>query len=235
MGNPAASGRSEQTGHMIMVSDQLTELSGQLLQESAGDDRKGNVLLIYHASLIPPDNPCLSRDEHSFGLAICVCQTMTDSEDEKNGVSRSLLECVSTALPFQDEVFQRVILYHVIEDGGEAELSEACRVLLRGGDLLLLGLNRHSWGGKRTYRDRSLPLIRLAPVQAALEGHDMLISRKLGQGLLGQDRPWMDRQRLSGLAWPFADVVLIQARHRSRPHATRLRLKELPAGAMPAA
>jgi SAM-dependent methyltransferase len=213
------------------LTGKLGTLSMQLLQNAVGEDRKGNVLVIYHASLSPPDTPCLRRDENSFGMAFCLSQGKTNSTDELHPE----LECVSQALPFQDEVFQIVVLYHVIEHGDEAELAEACRVLVQGGEIFVLGLNRASWGNARTYRNSHLTAMRPGFVQSALVDYEMQITAKIGLGLLGQKKPLMGRQKLSSLALPLADLVLIQARHREKPAVTRMLLKKVPAGAMPAA
>jgi hypothetical protein len=202
----------------------------QLLRNVLGEDRKGNVLVVYHASISPPDTPCLRRDENTFGMAVC----LRHGEGDSSSNIQSGLECVSHALPFQDEVFHKVVLYHVTEHGDEPELAEACRVLVPGGDMLLVGLNRTSWGKLKTYRTSQVSVMSPALVQTALEDHDMQIIDKRGLGLLGQTKPGMGRHKLSTLVLPFADLVLLQARHREKPAATRMLLKKLPAGAMPA-
>ena len=208
----------------------LHRLSSQLLQKVVGDDRKGNVLVICHGGLAPPECPRLMRDERRFGLALCL----------RTGARQPALEpeysldCASNALPFQDEVFRAVILFQVIQDGTEQELDEACRVLNRGGELLLIGLNRSSWSGVRTCRGATVPALRLAKVRAGLEARDMVIDRMLGAGLMGLfARPCMESKTFSAAALPFADVLLLRARHRERPQPTRMRLKEFRAGAVP--
>jgi hypothetical protein len=45
----------------------------------------------------------------------------------------------------------------------------------------------------------------------------------------------MESNRLSTIALPFADLVLIRAMHRTRPEVTKLRLKKYPAGVIPTA
>ena len=209
----------------------LHRFSSLLLQSAAGQERKGNVLILGNGSLPAPECHCLRRDEGTFGLAICIFQGPSPPSELK----RAPLECVSSALPFQDGVFQKVILYLVVVDGAESELDEACRVLAPGGELLVLGLNRGSWSGMWRYRKGPVPRMRIADVKNSLRVHDMEIDHVLGAGLLGRAKPLMDWKRLSGIALPLADLVVLRARHRDRPAATRLRMKRFPARAVPTA
>ncbi len=207
----------------------LHRFSSALLQRVAGDDRKGNVLVLGHGALPAPECPCLQRDEHTFGLAICIFQGRLQSSNS----ARILLDCNSAALPFQDAAFRRVILYLVTRDGTEHELDEACRVLAPGGELLVLGLNRRSWSAMRWYRRGPVPGMAVASVRDSLQAHDLVIDCMLGAGLLGRSGPLMEWRRLSGVALPFADLVVLRAQHRERPAATPLRLKEFSARVMP--
>jgi len=209
----------------------LHRFSSLLLQNAAGSDRKGNVLVLGHGALPAPDCHCLHRDERTFGIAICLFLGQMPSAP----IDKAPLECVGSALPFQDASFQKVILYLVLKDGSEAELDEACRVLAPGGELLVLGLNRGSWSGMGRYRKGPVPRMRVANVKRSLRVHDMEIDHVLGAGLLGRSSPLMDWKRLSGIGLPLADLVLLRARHRGRPASTRLRMKRLPARAMPTA
>ncbi len=209
----------------------LGRFSSVLLQRVAVNDRKGNVLVLGHRALPPPQCPCLRRDEHSFGLAMCIFQGRVQASI----AAEAQLECSSTDLPLQDAAFHTVILYHVTRDGTEQELDEACRVLAPAGELLVLGINRNSWSGMRVYRHGPVPAMHLASVRNRLQARHMVIDCTLGAGLLGQSRPVMEGHRLSSLALPFADLVVLRARHRERPAATRLRLKKFPAGVVPTA
>lgn len=239
----------------------LHRLSSQLLRHGVNDDRKGSVLVIMNKVMPPPACPCLLRDEHSFGLALCIRQgekqpavkqpDLKHHSDGQQGDGQQsdgpysegpghvatdlVLDCASTALPFQDEVFRTVILFQVTRDGSEQELAEACRVLTPGGDLLLLGINRVSWSGMKTRRTGSVPVMQVTKVRHALEARGMVIDGVLGAGLLGHARPRMDSNHISGVVLSFADHVLLHARHRERPLLTRMRLKEFPAGVVPTA
>lgn len=239
----------------------LHGLSSQLLRQTVGDDRKGSVLVIMNKVMPPPACPCLIRDEHSFGLALCIRQgerqpvvkqrdpgqhSYGHQHDGQHGDGQQsdgpgrvaadlLLDCASTALPFQDEVFRTVILFQVTRDGSEQELAEACRVLTPGGDLLVLGINRSSWSGMKTVRRGSVPVMHVTRVRHALEARGMVIDGVLGAGLLGHARPRMHSNHISGVLLSLADHVLLRARHRERPLLTRMRLKEFPAGVVPTA
>lgn len=197
----------------------------------AGDDRKGNVLVLGHAALPAPDCPCLRRDEHTFGLDICIFQ----GRQQSPVVAQTLLDCSSSALPFQDAVFRTVILFMITKNGTERELDEACRVLAPGGELMVLGLNRSGWSGLNHYRRGPVPRMHVASVRNSLQAHGLDINRILGAGLLGQGGPLMELNRLSGIALPLADLIVLRARHRERPAAPRLRMKEFPARALPTA
>jgi len=207
----------------------LHRFSSTLLQRVAADERKGNVLVLGHGALPAPECPCLWRDEHTFGLSICIFQGRLQASVH----ARAALDCTSTALPFQDAAFRTVILYQVTRDGTEHEMDEACRVLGPDGELLVLGLNRNSWNGIWRHRREPVPGMHVASVRNSLQAHGMVIDRMLGAGLLGWPGPLMVWKRLSGMALPLADLVVIRARHRERPAATRLRLKEFPARALP--
>ena len=210
----------------------LRRLTNDLLQRELRDEpRQGSILLIRNGLLLPPDCPALERDDHSFGLAVSLKQAST--QQPLSG--EVLLECASAELPFQDEVFNAVIMYLCIADGGEDELDEACRVLVPGGELLLLGLNRTSWRGMKAGRNSQVSCMKVSRVCRRLEERGLVVESVRGLGLLGHSRPEMDRSRLSGLALPIADVVLIGARHRERPQLTPLGIEEYAAGVLPTA
>lgn len=210
----------------------LGRFSSTLLQRAAVNDRKGNVLVLGHRALPLPQCPCLRRDEYAFGLAIGIFQGQAQAAI---AAAEARLECSSTDLPFQDAAFHTVILYHVTRDGIEQELDEACRVLAPAGKLLVLGINRSSWCGLKVYRRGPVPTMDVAAVRNRLQARHMVIDGTLGAGLLGQSRPAMAGNRLSSLVLPFADLVVLRARHRERPAALRLRLKKYPAGVAPTA
>lgn len=209
----------------------LHRFSSRLLQKAAGGERKGNVLIVGHGALPAPDCACLGRDDRTFGLTICVFQGPLHSDRP----AETLLDCCSSDLPFQDAVFRKVILFLVTRNGTERELDEACRVLAPGGELLVLGLNRSSWSGLRRYRSGPVPRMHVASVRNSLQAHGMDLNCILGAGLLGRARPVMEWKRLSGIALPLADLVVLRASYRDRPAVTPLQMKKFPARALPTA
>ena len=202
-----------------------------MLQTATANAGRGSVLLINPPGVPPPDCPGLHRDEHSFGLALDL--SLGPSQLAVN--PRALLECSSSALPFQDDVFRVVLLWLVTEHGEEPELGEACRVLMPGGELFVLGMNRGSWAGMRCRHKAGVARMSLPRVIGRLKDLDMAIEHVTGIGLLGQPGPKMESNRLSTMALPFADLVLIRAMHRTRPELTNLRMKKYPAGVIPTA
>jgi SAM-dependent methyltransferase len=207
----------------------LQRLSGTLLQTVENDNRWGNVLIIANAAVAFPESANFCRDEHSFGLSLHVVQGVQQCTDG----SDHLLQCDSSCLPFQDDIFQTIVLYCVTADGAEAEFSEACRVLAKDGELLILGVNQNSWAGWRSNRKTSLPRMRLAQLRSELQQHDLLITDSIGVGLMGRSRPKMDWHHLSALGLPFADLLLLMAKYNDRPVATPLRLKKHSARVIP--
>lgn len=202
-----------------------------MLQTATENAGRGSVLLINPPGVAFPDCPGLRRDEHTFGLALGLF--LGSSQLAVN--PQAPLECSSAALPFQDDVFRVVILSLVTENGAEPELDEACRVLMQGGELFLLGMNRRSWSGIRGGRRADVARMSLPRVMTRLNEQDMVVEHITGIGLMGQAGPKMESNRFSAVGLPFADLVLIRARHRTRPGMTRLALKKYPAGVLPTA
>jgi hypothetical protein len=130
--------------------------------------------------------------------------------------------CATASLPFQDKVFNRVVLHHVVSDGMEPELAEAVRVLTRDGVLIILGINRLGWRFRFQGRWRPLPGIAPLKVKSRLDRLDMTMQGFAGAGLFGVRRPVFMSSGLAGLGSPIADVILLQARHRGGPEMTPL-------------
>jgi SAM-dependent methyltransferase len=145
------------------------------------------------------------------------------------------VRCSTAELPFQDGVFSLVVLHHVIGDGDEPELAEACRVLARNGALLLLGLNRLGWRYRAQDGTQRLPGLAPLKIKARLQALDMVLQGFAGAGLAGLQRPAYLNDGLLGLAAPFADLVLLQAHHRDSPGVTPLRLSKPPSAVVQSA
>jgi len=211
----------------------------ELLERATQGGSKGNVLIIGHSGLPMPDCHGLERDEHNFGLALRMhTGTNLASNPQIPGtepVGGRTISCSSGDLPFQEEVFHQVILFHAIGDGTEPELMEACRVLRFDGELWILGLNHTSWSGLRAGRSSPLPLLRLARLREQLHLRDMEIHALQGTGLLGRNGPRLGQHGLIRPALPFADMLLAKVRHRQPFSPTRLPMKRFSAGAVPTA
>lgn len=204
----------------------LRLLSDGLLQQAHGDDRRGNVLLICHPGLAQSVAPYLERGERSFGQAVGMFRGRGYAHTAGGG----RVECDSADLPFQDGVFHAVILLHLVSQGEEVELSEACRVLAADGELLIIGLNRYGWQGLCPRCSATLPRIRPLRLRQRLETLGMRVEATWGAGLAGRPRPVSMRQGWSMLALPVADVLLIRARQGGQGLFNRMRIRKTPAG-----
>jgi SAM-dependent methyltransferase len=205
-------------GHEI-----LRSLSDGLLRSVHRDGLTGNTLEIHHG-FAPLFEPALANGRAGpFGLSLSL-------NLGREALSGQRLQCDSGSLPFQDGVFDRVVLHHVVEDGKEPELSEAVRVLARDGMLVLIGLNRFGWRYRAQGAIRKLPGLSPFRIRAELERLDMRMKGCAGAGLLNRERPVFMSRGLSGFGLPIADVVLMLAGHRHGPQVTPLRFRKLRAG-----
>jgi SAM-dependent methyltransferase len=197
----------------------LKRLSQGLLLSTRQTSVQGNLLEIHHPAAPLFDPEYLHTASDVLGLSIRLCQ-------QAGSGAGQCVRCDSAQLPFQDRVFNMIVLHHVIDSGDEAELPEAVRVLARNGVLILLGLNRLGWRYRTQGDIRRLPGIAPFRVRSRLEHLGMTVQGFAGAGLGGLQRPAFMASGLQGLAAPLADLVLLQARHRSSPEATPLRFRK---------
>ena len=118
----------------------------------------------------------------------------------------------SADLPIQSSSLGAVFLSHIVADGSEPELEEACRVLQPGGMLLIMGLNRY---GVRYLKDRTksgLPGIRPLLVRERLEQNEMSVKRMLAAGFFNSARPGRMNTGPGRALVPVSDLLLIIAR-----------------------
>ncbi|MEJ2402350.1 MAG: hypothetical protein P8Y52_13300 [Xanthomonadales bacterium] len=210
---PPASRRSESN------LETLKDLSEGLLRSAGRTGERGNLLEIHHPAAPLFDPVFLHSESEVFGVSISLS---TDSD----GGSGPRLCCASSDLPFQDRVFRMVVLHHVIGDGREPELEEACRVTARNGVLIVLGLNRGGWRYRTQGAIRRLPGLSPWSVKDRLERLGMNMQGFAGAGLLGQRKPRFMNRGLGGLGAPLADVVILQATHRDSVGVTPLRFEK---------
>lgn len=197
----------------------LKQLSEGLLQSAGRVGVRGNLLEIHHPSAPPLDPVFLHTASQAFGVSI----SLTQSQKVAAGLK---LSCDSSSLPFQDGSFCMVVLHHVIGDGHEKELDEACRVTHHSGVLIVLGLNRMGWRYRGQDAVRRLPGLAPLAVKTRLEQHGMKMRGFAGAGLCGRKRPEFMCKGLSSLGAPLADVLILQASHADSPGVTPLRFRQ---------
>lgn len=197
----------------------LKHLSEGLLLSAGRTGVSGHMLEIHHQSAPLFDPVFLHTESEAYGVSLSLAQHGEDGSDQR-------VVCDSDQLPFQERVFRMVVLHHMISDGSEAELAEACRVLARNGVLILLGLNRHGWRYHAQGRYRRLPGIAPLKVKFRLEQLGMTMQGFAGAGLFGRRRPVFMSSGLAGIGAPVADLVLLQARHADSPEVTPLRFRK---------
>ncbi|MFC1689387.1 methyltransferase domain-containing protein [Pseudomonadota bacterium] len=206
----------------------LKSLSEGLLRSAGQTGVRGHLLEIHNPSAPLFDPVFLHTASEIYGLAISL------NQDAKSGFDQKL-HCETGQLPFQDGVFQMVVLHHVISDGREPELAECVRVLARDGVLILLGLNRLGWRYRVQDRVRRLPGLAPLRVRSRLEALNMTMQGFAGAGLCGMSKPaWMHSGLLS-IGAPVADLVLLQARHADSPEVTPLRFRKPRSGVVQSA
>lgn len=199
--------------------ESLKQLSEGLLRSAGRTGVGGHMLEIHHPAAPLFEPVFLHAASEVFGVSISLTQCQPAQAGQK-------VCCDSAQLPFQDRVFQMVVLHHVISDGMEAELAEACRVTRRGGVLILLGLNRLGWRYRTQDSIRRLPGIAPLTVKRRLADLGMKMQGFAGAGLCGMQRPVFMNAGLSSLGAPLADVIILQASHEDSPGVTPLQFRK---------
>ncbi len=139
--------------------------------------------------------------------------------------TESGLSCRINALPFDEAVFDLIVLVHLLRDGHELVLAEALRVLTPGGDVVLSGLNSTGLQYRFGNRENRFPGLKLSRVSHYLKMRSFDIRQCLLMGMAGSSRP-ASRSVWHGLRLPFADRVVMHGRHRSvikKVHLSRKR------------
>jgi len=196
----------------------LKQLSEGLLRSAGRTGVRGNMLEIHHPSAPLFDPVFLHTESEAFGVSISLTQA------ERAGAGQKIA-CDSSSLPFQDGAFCLVVLHHVVGDGLEQELEEACRVTHHSGVLIVLGLNRMGWRYRSQGSMRRLPGLAPLAVKSKLEQQGMKMRGFAGAGLFGKNRPMFMCNGLGSLGAPFADVLILQASHADSPGVTPLRFR----------
>lgn len=198
-------------------------LVSQLLQPLLARRRPRRILLLKHASAgdlqLDPTSPA---------------QIIRLSTQECAGDAE--LHCRIEALPFEEAVFDLVILHHLVSNGSEPFLAEAFRVMAAGGDVVISGLNSTGLRNRIVNRKQQMPALKLDKVCSFLKSQSINVELCLLMGMGGFSRP-APKATWHGLGYPFADRVVLHGHHQSNIKNTNiLRFKRVqPAGLASAA
>lgn len=126
----------------------------------------------------------------------------------------AVVQCHLVALPFEEAVFDIVILHHLVTDGNEEFLNEVLRVLAAGGDLVISGLNSSGLRNRFGNKNRRVPALKLEKVCNFLKSNSFNVEQCLLMGIGGFSKP-APRAMWHGLGLPFADRVVLHGHHQS--------------------
>lgn len=164
------------------------------------------LVLFNPAVPVPESNPWPSTSPEAE-LQIAGVETDTALVQDSVIVARAN----SALLPVQTASLGAVLLVHLVADGKEEVLEEACRTVQPGGFVLILGLNRL---GLRHLTKRSggrLPAMSPLAVRGRLENLEMNVISTLAAGFLCGDRPGDLNRGPARMLIPLADLLLIVA------------------------
>jgi SAM-dependent methyltransferase len=183
-------------------------LAAQLLQPLLARRRPERILVLKHGGA--RDLPlALSNSTQLIRLS---------TDDSSAG---AMLRCRISALPFDEAVFDLVILHHLVADGSEKYLAEALRVLATGGDIVFSGLNSSGLRNRIVNRKHKVPALKLDRICKLLKSQSFNIEQCLLMGLGGFSRP-APKATWHGLGFPFADRVVLHGHHQSNIRNARL-------------
>ena len=201
----------DHSNHHSTQSAQQT-LAVQLLQPLLARRRPERILVLKHAAATDlPLEPVNSAQ-------IVRLSSEEFSED-------AMLRCRLGALPFDEAAFDLVILHHLVNDGTEPFLTEALRVMIEGGDIVISGLNSSGLRNRIGNRKQRLPALKLDRICTFLKSQSFNVEQCLLMGLGGFSRP-APRATWHGLGFPFADRAVLHGHHQSNiKNASILRFK----------
>ena len=189
-----------QTDHHSGQTAQQTLLK-QLLQPLLARRRPERILVLKQAGASDPP-----LDLVSPALIVRI-----NSEQSSMG---GPLRCRLDALPFEEAVFDLIIVHHLLRDGCEEFFDETLRVLVAGGDLVISGLNSSGLRNLVENRKNTVAALKLNRVFKFLRAHSFKIEDCLLMGLAGL--PWpVTRSSSYGIGLPFADRAVIHGHHQS--------------------
>ncbi|HEY5775847.1 MAG TPA: class I SAM-dependent methyltransferase [Xanthomonadales bacterium] len=198
------------------------KLAAQLLQPLLARRRPERILVMKHAGA--GDLPL---------QLVNSAQIIRLSSNESDAGAGLL--CRIEALPFEEAIFDLVILHHLVSDGSEKILAEALRVLAAGGDIVISGLNSSGLRNRIANRKHKVPAIKMNRVCRVLKSQSFSIEQCLSMGLGGLSRP-APKAAWHGLRLPFADRVVLHGHHQSNMQSARiLRFREIKSAPRPSA
>ena len=187
-------------------------LAVQLLQPLLERRRPERILVLKHATA--SDLP-LDPVKHAQIVRLSTEEFSAEAE----------VSCRLSALPFEEAAFDLVILHHLVTDGAEPFFSEALRVMIEGGDVVISGLNSSGLRNRIGNRNRRLPALKLDRVCSTLKSQSFNVEQCLLMGLGGFSRP-APKATWHGLGFPFADRAVLHGHHQSNiKNASILRFK----------
>jgi SAM-dependent methyltransferase len=191
---------ADYTNHQTTRSAQQI-LAAQLLEPLLARRRPRRILVLKHATA----NDLPVETEGS-------AQVIRLSTEEFS--PGALFRCRIEALPFEEATFDLVLLHHLVNDGSEPFISEALRVMIAGGDIVISGLNSSGLRNRIGNRKRRLPALKLDRVCQFLKSRSFNVEQCMLMGLGGFSRP-APRATWHGLGYPFADRAVIHGHHQS--------------------
>lgn len=200
------------TSHQSAQSAQQT-LAAQLLQPLLSKRRPGRILVLKHADA--GDLPL-----QPVNTAQIIRLSSNELSDD------GLLRCRLEALPFEESVFDMVILHHLVSDGRDPFLAGVLRVMTEGGDIVISGLNSTGLRNRISNRKQRMPALQLDRICHFLKTQSFHIENCLTMGLAGFSRPAL-RASWLGMGLPFADRVVLHGHHQSNiKNSSVLRFKQ---------
>jgi len=199
----------------------------------SGENRTpgGPGLMLFNPALSAPGLEAFSQDDGGFLLRM-------NSSAESSRLCWGEIPVVraySTGLPLQTGSLGLVMLSHIISNGAEAELEEACRVLQPGGVLLVLGLNRIGFSYLRRRSGIDVPGLTPLVVRERLEKFEMTTRMMLAAGFMNRKWPENMNTGLSRILIPIADLLMIVARKKEPRLASPIKRTQLRTVSSPSA
>jgi SAM-dependent methyltransferase len=213
---------TEKKSHHPADQSAQQKLATEILRPLMAKRRPGRVLVLKHAGAGD-----LALD------TVSPVQIVRLSADRNSESAR--VRCRLEALPFEQSVFDLVVLHHLVCDGSDVILAQALHVLVPGGDIVISGLNASGLRYHLANRDNSFPGLRLSKTCNHLQSRSFKIRHCLMSGLAGLSKPAAN-SRWHEFGLPFSDRVVLQGRHQGLSNnSTVLRFKSVhPAGVVSA-